>query len=322
MQVLLSRGARVNDVAHENVSALCYAIRRGHVDVSRLLVESGADVNAQHVNGNTCVIFAAESGNLELVRMLFERGANFDVHNSHGQGAIHIAAANGRLPHMMVINYLLHNGVSVDSKTTGSSHGSASSDYENRFWELLTHLMKLGGVTPLLLASIAGHAAMVGFLLKRGADVNDPNGLPLMISAQNGHADVVKELIAKGADFTVNPLLKFGNEMIRGPKVQLTLVMSNKLSAAENALNIRRVLADAPMLTGNAGSWIQSPLYWAAQRGYVDVVRVMLESRPDGFIDCLPALSAAVRFGQSEELIDILTSRALRQEQLEYIKVD
>ena len=59
------------------------------------------------------------------------------------------------------------------------------------------------GVTPLSLACTNGNAAMVGLLLKAGADPNTalPEGeTVLMTAARTGKPEVVKVLLASGAE--------------------------------------------------------------------------------------------------------------------------
>ena len=62
---------------------------------------------------------------------------------------------------------------------------------------------RIGGYTPLLIASRNGDAAMVDALLAGGADPNNAtaNGTTaLMLAAADGRNDAVKVLLAKGAD--------------------------------------------------------------------------------------------------------------------------
>lgn len=63
------------------------------------------------------------------------------------------------------------------------------------------------GVTPLMYASITGHARVVNILLNRGADVSlaagDDSFTALLASAHAGHQAVTKMLLNAGADVQV-----------------------------------------------------------------------------------------------------------------------
>ena len=58
------------------------------------------------------------------------------------------------------------------------------------------------GWTPLIVAAINGHTAIVKSLLAAGADINardEDDWTPLMQAAHNGHVDTVKALLQAGA---------------------------------------------------------------------------------------------------------------------------
>ncbi len=58
--------------------------------------------------------------------------------------------------------------------------------------------------TPLIIATMRGHAAAAELLLKEGADVNKPDSLgktPLYVAAFAGRDPVIKVLLRYGADF-------------------------------------------------------------------------------------------------------------------------
>ena len=60
-----------------------------------------------------------------------------------------------------------------------------------------------GGVTPLLLATSAGHAEVVALLIKSGANVTlktADGSTALHKAAQQGNVNIVKQLLQAGAD--------------------------------------------------------------------------------------------------------------------------
>jgi len=63
-----------------SVCALHVAVRNGHVDVVRLLVDAGADVEAQmttaSVSGLTPLHLAVQSGQMDVIDLLLAAGSN------------------------------------------------------------------------------------------------------------------------------------------------------------------------------------------------------------------------------------------------------
>jgi len=74
---------------------LYYAVRRGHLEAARLLIERGADVNARTKLGLPLVA-AAVKGKVEFIKLLLDQGAN---PNSavESETVLHIAVKGGCL---------------------------------------------------------------------------------------------------------------------------------------------------------------------------------------------------------------------------------
>ena len=108
--------------------------------------------------------------------------------------------------HFEVVEYLIKNGLSMNSKGLVSPPLSAAS--QGRFYDIIQLLVKnktdinfcneYYNMTPLYLASKYGHSKIVEYLLKKGADANVcdyVNKSPLYVASENGHVEVVNILL-------------------------------------------------------------------------------------------------------------------------------
>jgi hypothetical protein len=125
------------------VSPLHLALREGHADLARMLVECGADPSARE-NGWTPLHFASRDGHVDLARMLIERGAAVSPKSKHRSTALQLSLKNHRVdPAQMVID-----------------RWADASFQTGKGW------------TPLLLALRNGHVDLARMLVERGADVS------------------------------------------------------------------------------------------------------------------------------------------------------
>ena len=158
-----------------NGEGLVLAVKEGHLEVVRLLLEAGADKDAANTDGSTALFFAAQNGHLEVVRLLLEAGADKDAADTDGWTALHIAAQEG---HLEVVRLLLEAGIDTD----------AAEDTD--------------GWTALLLASWKGHLEVARLLLEAGADKDaaDTYGqTALRVAIYQRHLEVLRLLCEAGA---------------------------------------------------------------------------------------------------------------------------
>ena len=122
---------------------------------------------------------AAERGNLEAVRTLLRGGADANGAQADGTTALHWAAINDDV---RIVEVLLYAGATVKPIT------------------------RLGGYTPLHLASRSGHGDVVRALLIGGADANgftNTGVTALHFAAQSNSAESIRTLVEHGAEVDV-----------------------------------------------------------------------------------------------------------------------
>ena len=127
---------------------------------------------------------AAMAGNRDAVRALLKDGADVNTAMGDGMTALHYAAARHDVD---LAKMLLYAGANVKATT------------------------RIGGYTPLLIASRDGDAAMIDALIGAGADANSAtsNGATaLMLASAAGGADAVRTLLARGANVNAKESVK------------------------------------------------------------------------------------------------------------------
>ena len=134
--------------------------------------------------GAAAFVEAAMNGNRDAVRALLKDGADVNTTQADGMTALHWAAQKGDVELAKVLLY-----ASANLKAT----------------------TRIGGYTPLLIASKNGDAAMIDTLAEAGSDVNAPttNGTtPLMLASAAGKPAAVKALLDRGADVNAKEAVK------------------------------------------------------------------------------------------------------------------
>lgn len=136
------------------------------------LINRGMDVNSVDATGNTLLMQSVQRDNMDFFDYLLKRRARLNTRNRNGETALSLAAYQGKLP---FVQRLVEAGADVN----------------------------LYGWPPLIYAAFNGHAAVVDYLLKKGAEINatTANGsTALLFAARFGHIEVVEVLLQNKAD--------------------------------------------------------------------------------------------------------------------------
>ena len=188
-------------------TALLYATRAGHLDVTRLLVERGASLELADGNGVTPLLSAimnasvfrvsrgGASDHLQVANLLLDAGANVDAMDWYGETPLWAAvdirnlelgpadSATGiRDDTLALIERLLAAGANPNVRTREFPH-------ERRYIVMAVGSVAwvdLTGQTPFLRAAAAGDLRVMRLLLDHDADPNigtEAGTTPLMVAA-------------------------------------------------------------------------------------------------------------------------------------------
>ncbi|XP_031779288.1 protein TANC2 isoform X2 [Nasonia vitripennis] len=120
IDLLLDKGAVLEDTDKEGLTALAWACVRGRLNAAQSLIERGADVNACDKTGRTPLDLAAFQGNPKLVQLLLERGAAIEHVDLHGMRPLDRAIGCRNIP---VVQCFLRRGAKLGPATWAMAAG-------------------------------------------------------------------------------------------------------------------------------------------------------------------------------------------------------
>lgn len=160
-------------------------------------------------------------GDAAAVRTLLKDGADVNAAQGDGMTALHWAARQGSID---TVRMLLFAGGNVRATT------------------------RLGGYTPLLLASQTGHAPVIEALIKAGADAKSATAqgaTALMLASAAGRPDAINVLLDAGADIHAKEpsrqatALMFAVAANRPPAVKLLIAAGADIKARTKVVDLK-----------------------------------------------------------------------------------
>jgi ankyrin repeat protein len=279
VQSLLVSGASPNDIAssgptidknYEGSYPLHIAVRMGHVEVVKILLEHGADPTVRDKFGK-CPIDYSEKR--EIAIALRNNPKQMQLLSMRNELAN--AADKGDLD---TLNKILDQGVVYpNDHATGDDrldhpsalHLAASQGFGDIVLELIrrgadVNVQDISEVTPLHYAARKNKIETAKILLDAGANVNAKNifGNPLIDAAMNGHLEMVKLLLSHGADLKC--------------KGQGSWWTALDYACFKGNLSIVRVLLEHGAEINTYDSTKSTPLHHAASGGHLEVVRLLI----------------------------------------------
>ena len=214
------------------------AAKKGHLKLTRFLLECGAKVGALDKDMETPLHLASRGGQLEVARFLMDHGAYIHAHQRDRRTPLHLASREGQLE---VARFLIDRGADRNARD-------------------------LYGLTPLHLASRDGQLEVARFLAGHGADVNalDLDAMtPLHLVLREGQLEVARILIDHGAD--VNARGGFG------------LMRPLHLVSREGQLESARFLIDHGAIVDAQDAGGLTSLQLASQEGQLEAARLLID---------------------------------------------
>ena len=96
VELLLNKGADVNDPNDDGRTALIWASLREHPEIEAMLLKQpGIDVDMKRNNGDTDLMVASRNGHTKVVKMLLENRADVNAKNNDGETALNMASNYG-----------------------------------------------------------------------------------------------------------------------------------------------------------------------------------------------------------------------------------
>lgn len=308
VQILLERGAPLDDCNAKGNSAFWVACFAGHLPVAQYLADRGADIHRRNEKGNAPLYGPCTRGGKNMAEFLISRGADVEAVNENGDTFILLCCRNGQHEVLeFLLNYVDAEFVNRVAHIDGFNALMASAEQDRGECIRVLHNYGidlnqrtatdnaiLADATPLHLCSYYGRGNAMRVLLQLKADVNawDKNKqTPLHIAAIQGHVDLVRLLRQHGAD--INAVDQMGNiplaycrnradvrKALVHPMLDVLLVLARGQCSKEDYIGACSLLTELVQedvctmdMTDKDGSTV---LMLATIHGQVDLIHVLV----------------------------------------------
>ncbi|KAF4019086.1 hypothetical protein G4228_010527 [Cervus hanglu yarkandensis] len=220
-ELLLRKGANINEKTKEFLTPLHVASEKAHNDVVEVVVKHEAKVNALDNLGQTSLHRAAHCGHLQTCRLLLSYGCDPNIISLQGFTALQMGNEN--------VQQLLQEGIPLGNSEADRQLLEAAKAGDVETVKKLCTVQSVNcrdiegrQSTPLHFAAGYNRVSVVEYLLQHGADVHAKDkgqvlaiavaslGLvPLHNACSYGHYEVAELLVKHGAVVNVADLWKF-----------------------------------------------------------------------------------------------------------------
>ncbi len=251
-------------------SPLLFAVRAGHIDATKALLDAGADVNDMTEDGASALVLSLINRHYELASVLLDRGADPNA-----------AKVGWNALHQLARSRTLSIGQFPWPQATGTVHSL----------DLAKKMIAMG-------ANVNARMTIADMKDGYRAGGNRNGATAFWLSAFGGDVEMMRLLAAAGAD----PMLP--NRTGTTPLMLTAGVESgfqNEATYDENAFQALKLMVElgGDVNTPNAGG--ETPLHGAAKRGYVPILQILLDNGANIDVknkkDCTPLMVANTTCG-------------------------
>ncbi len=314
---------------------LTFALWNQDIKTVELLLEAKANPNHIDDNGWTLLHVAAFINNVSTIKLLLKYGANINQRTKQlKQTSLYSALLNKKFSAFYALldagayhSYLSLNNAGVSPLIIASENG-----YEEVVDRLIQKKANLNiqmnnQLSALYLAAQNGHTGVVKKLVQAHADVNVAyqNTTPLMIAISNNKEEIAHFLIEAKTD--INLLdgdkesalhraatlgkLSLVSALIEA-KANLNGLNINKCTPLTKAIINNHIDVAKKLIKANADPNISPSFYTAAQKGLVELIPLLLESKADvnQYFGPTSTIYAAAESGQVEVVKELIKHKA------------
>lgn len=262
---------QLNGPHHE--LALHAACSKGLFDAVELLIENGSVLDVKDSLGHTPLTNAIFSCSLPCVEILIKSegeqgGADTSVTDEQGNTLLHLAATND---FTTAIPLLISKGVPIDS-------------------------LNQRGLSPLAVAISFGYLDTALALIEGGADVNGKTRFATVLhhAVTWNRLEIVKKLVECKCDVDVVNFLEETPLYIAVQQRKIDIVQ----------FLIEEAKADPCYMLNNSANTTNLPLLYAANHGYTEMCKILLNSNTSSFfIQTAADMSRRVGFSATEKVL-------------------
>ncbi|KFY07041.1 hypothetical protein V492_07500, partial [Pseudogymnoascus sp. VKM F-4246] len=263
VNILLKKGAQVDEKDQRGQQAIHYAARGGATEVSRILIKiSRSVINAEDNNSITPLQMAARHYRSNTLRLLITKGAKIKYFKkTHPWKADKICFGIEK-----TIQLLIEDAAELNAQSLQSAAASGNLETVQLLLAEGTDVnIQSGGYgSALVAAAYNGHNAVADALLQKGAEINSQGGIygcALVAAATSGLDEMVRILLQAGAEIDAK-----GGEH------------PSALAAAIDRGHVRVIkilLGEGAKINSQSGKF-GNILAIAASKGHTDIVRILL----------------------------------------------